>query len=289
MSQTTATEKTTPQQQERRAIDTSGRKGYATKQTWWTEFRHNKLGSILVLVAVIVAWQLYVWIGNPNPRVMPGPMDVVKELVAMHELGFLVPAFLTSMKGYLAGTTIAIVVGMLISIAIGLSKLAQAVTMPYLWAFFSLPRVALVPLLLLWFGLGWNLVVATVALSAIVPLILQVVEGMRTIDGSLIRMAHLFSASKFDTLRKVVFPGTVPYVANGMRQCLSRGFIGLVVVEMLVGNQGLGTEAMRASQAFNTARVMAMIGVLVAISVVLVIVSKAIEGSVSRWRETVDV
>lgn len=273
----------------RRPVDPSGRRRHAVKRTRWTDFRHNHLGSLLVPVAVIVAWQVYVSVAQPNPRVFPGPVAVVRELFAMQELGLLWPAFLESMKGYTIGTGAAIAVGMIISIMIGLSKLAQVVTMPYLWAFFSMPRVALVPLLILWFGLGFDLVVATVFLSAIVPLIIQVVEGMRTIDGSLLRMSHMFSASRVDILRKVVFPGTVPYVANGMRQCLSRGFIGLIVVEMLVGSEGLGRQAMRASQQFNTARVMAMIGVLVAISVLLVVVSKMIEASVSRWRETVAV
>lgn len=282
-----ATERTKPL--ERRPVDTSGRRQHAAKRTRWTEFRHNHLGSILVPVVVFVTWQAYVSIGQPNPRVFPGPIAVVQELFAMHDIGLLVPAFLASMRGYVVGTGLAIAVGMVISIAIGLSKLAQVLTMPYLWAFFSMPRVALVPLLILWFGLGFDLVIATVFLSAVVPLIIQVVEGMRTVDGSLLRMSRMFCAGRVDILRKVVFPGTVPYVANGMRQCLSRGFIGLIVVEMLVGSEGLGRQAMRAGQQFNTARVMAMIGVLVAISVMLVVISKMIEASVSRWRETVAV
>lgn len=280
---------TTGQAPHRRPVDTSGRRSHAAKQTWWTEFRHKRLGSILALVALISGWQLYIVLARPNPRVMPGPGEVVGEVFAMHELGLLMPAAGASMRAYAVGTGSAIVVGLLISIALGLSKLAQVVTMPYLWALFSMPRVALVPLLILWFGLGFNLVIVTVFLSAIVPLVIQVVEGTRTIDGSLLRMSQMFCASRVDTLRKVVLPGTVPYMANGMRQCLSRGFIGLIVVEMLVGTEGLGTQAMRASQAFNTSRVMAMIGVLITISVILVLISKAIEDSVSKWRETVAV
>lgn len=286
MSQTT---KTPARPQGRRPVDTSGRRRGGKPPTWWSEFRHNHLGSILVPVGFVVVWQAYVSIAQPNPRVMPGPGAVVREVFAMHEIGLLVPAAVESMKGYVIGTGAAIIVGVVISILIGLSKLAQVVTMPYFWAMFSMPRVALVPLLILWFGLGFDLVVATVFLSAVVPLIIQILEGMRTIDGSLLRMSQMFCASRVDTLRKVVFPGTVPYIANGMRQCLSRGFIGLIVVEMLVGTNGLGRQAMRASQQFNTARVMAMIGILVAISVFLVVVSKLIESSVSKWRETVAV
>lgn len=275
--------------QERRPVDTSGRRGYAKKQTRWTEFRRKYLGSILLVVVVLVAWQLYVLLLHPNPRLIPGPLDVVREVITMQQLGLLGPAFAASLRGYVVGTGFAIVFGVVFSIAIGLSKLAQVIMMPYLWALFSMPRIAVVPLLVLWFGLGFDLVVVTVFLSAVVPLIIQMVEGMRTIDGSLLRMSHLFCASRVQTLWKVIFPGTIPYLANGMRQCLSRGFIGLIVVEMLVGTEGLGRQAMRASVQFNTARVMAMIGILVAISVVLVVVSRLIEDSVSRWRETVAV
>lgn len=275
--------------QQRRPVDTSGRRSHAAERTRWTEFRHNHLGSVLALLGVLGGWQAYVWIAQPNPRVFPGPGAVVLEIYRMWELGLLLPAAMTSLRGYVVGTGLAIAVGIVLSIAIGLSKLAQVVTMPYLWAFFSMPRVALVPLLVLWFGLGFNLVIATVFLSAVVPLIIQVIEGMRTVDGSLLKMSQVFCASRVDTLRKVVLPGSVPYVANGMRQSLSRGFIGLIVVEMLVSTDGLGTQAMRASQQFNTARVMAMIAILIAASVVLILVSKWIENSVSKWRETVAV
>jgi ABC-type nitrate/sulfonate/bicarbonate transport system permease component len=270
----------------RRAVDTSGRKLPTTR---WGEFRYRYGGTVATLLVFLAGWQAYVWIAQPNPRVMPGPTAVVRELWLMHEIGLLGPAFAASLRGYVTGTGLAIIVGLVISILLGLSKLSQLIAMPYLWAFFSMPRVALVPLLILWFGLGFNLVIATVFLSAIVPLIIQIVEGLRTVDGSLLRMSRMYCASRVDTLRKVVLPGTVPYVANGMRQCLSRGFIGLIVVEMLVGTQGLGTEAMRASRQFNTARVMAMIFVLIAVSVVLIVISQAIEKSASKWRETVAV
>lgn len=270
----------------RRAVDTSGRK---LPQSRWGEIRYRYGGSVGALVVFLAAWQAYVWIAQPNPRVMPGPTAVVREVWLMYDLGLLMPAFNSSLRGYAVGTGLAIVAGLIISIFLGLSKVSQVIAMPYLWAFFSMPRVALVPLLILWFGLGFNLVIATVFLSAIVPLIIQVVEGLRTVDGSLMRMSQMYCASRVDTLRKVVLPGTVPYVANGMRQCLSRGFIGLIVVEMLVGTQGLGTEAMRASRQFNTARVMAMILILVAVSVVLIVISQVIEKSASKWRETVAV
>jgi ABC-type nitrate/sulfonate/bicarbonate transport system permease component len=285
-SSTTSNDRRAP---ERRPVDTSGRRSHAAKATRWTEFRHNHLGSILVPVVFIAAWQLYVTVAQPNPRVFPGPADVVREMWRMWDMGLLLPAAMVSLRAYVVGTGLAILVGIVVSIAIGLSKLAQVVTMPYLWAFFSMPRVALVPLLILWFGLGFNLVIATVFLSAVVPLIIQVIEGMRTVDGSLLKMSRMFCASRVDTLRKVVLPGSVPYIANGMRQSLSRGFIGLIVVEMLVSTDGLGTQAMRASQQFNTARVMAMIAILIGASVVLILISKWIENSVSKWRETVAV
>lgn len=286
MSDTTAPPKP---EQERRAVDTAQRGGRARKQTRWAQFSHRHLGSILALVGFVVVWQLYVTIASPNPRLVPGPGAVVGQLVAMHELGFIVPAFTASMKAYFLGTSIAVVLGITLALAIGMSRVAHAFAMPYLWAAFSMPRTAIIPLLLVWVGIGWNLVLLSIVTAAAVPLIIQILEGMRTIDGSALRMSRSFTGSRWDTLRKVILPGTVPYIANGMRLCLARGFIGLIVVEMLVGTEGLGMEAMRASRAFNTARTMAMIVVLLVVSTLIVIVSNKIEESVSGWRETVDV
>lgn len=285
MSRSQATGATT----ERRPVDPTGRRRSAKKQTLWTELRYKYGLTIVALAGLIAAWQAYIWIAQPNPRLLPGPWAVAYEIYAMHQLGFLWPAFQTSMYHYAIGTGLAIVVGLTLSLLIGLSKLAQVTTMPYFWAMFSMPRVALVPLFILWFGLGFRLTVAIVFASAVVPLVIQVIEGMRTTDGGLLKMSTMFCASRTQTLRKVVLPGTIPYVANGMRQCMSRGFIGLVVVEMLVGQEGLGVQAMRASLNFNTARVMAMILVLIAVAVVLIVIARMIEDSVSKWRETVAV
>jgi ABC-type nitrate/sulfonate/bicarbonate transport system permease component len=271
------------------AVDTSGRRRHAAKRTRWSEFRRNKLGSYVALIALLVVWHVWVTVREINPIVMPSPLAVVAEGRRMYELGFLVPAFQQSMSAYFTGIAFALVVGMALSISIGLSKLAQVVTMPYLWALFAMPRIALIPLLLLWFGLNRRLVVIVVFISAVVPLVLQVIEGMRTADGLMIRMSRMFCAGRVATLWKVVLPGIVPFVANGMRQSLSRGFIGLVVVELLTGTGGLGTEAMRAATNFNTARTMAMILIMLIVAVLLVIVSKNLERSASRWRETVAV
>jgi ABC-type nitrate/sulfonate/bicarbonate transport system permease component len=278
-----------PQATKLRATDTSGKRKHASELTRWAEFRSRKLGSYATLFALLVAWQTWVTVAEVNPIVMPPPTMVVREMARMHELGFLVPAFVESMTAYAAGVSLALVVGMALSIAIGLSKFAQVVTQPYLWALFAMPRVALIPLLLLWFGLNQQLVIVTVFLSAVVPLVLQVLEGMRTADGLHLRMSRMFCASKVATLYKVVFPGIVPFVANGMRQALSRGFIGLIVVELLTGTSGLGSQAMRASTSFNTARTMAMILIMLIVAVLLVIVSRVIERSASRWRESVAV
>lgn len=272
-----------------RAVDTSGRRKHASEQTRWAEFRTRKLGSYVALAILLVAWQAWVTLGEVNPIVMPPPSAVVGEMARMHELGFLVPAFVESMTAYSIGVGLALLVGMALSIGIGLSKLAQVVAQPYLWALFAMPRVALIPLLLLWVGLNQRLAIVTVFISAVVPLVIQVIEGMRTADGLHMRMARMFCAPKIATLYKVVLPGIVPFVANGMRQALSRGFIGLIVVELLTGTGGLGTEAMRASTNFNTARTMAMIFIMLIVAVLLVIASRAIERSASRWRETVAV
>lgn len=280
---------TAPASTQLRAVDTSGKRKHASEQTRWAEFRTKKLGSYVAFAVLLIAWQTWVTVGDVNPVVMPPPGAVMRELFIMHELGFLLPAFAASMRAYAVGVGLALLVGMVLSLAIGLSKLAQVVAQPYLWALFAMPRVALIPLLLLWFGLDFRLVVVTVFLSAVVPLILQVIEGMRTADGLHLRMARMYCASPLATLWKVILPGIVPFVANGMRQALSRGFIGLIVVELLTGTGGLGTEAMRASVNFNTARTMAMVFVMLTVAVTLVVISRALERSASRWRESVAV
>jgi ABC-type nitrate/sulfonate/bicarbonate transport system permease component len=126
-----------------------------------------------------------------------------------------------------------------------------------------------------------------VFISTLLPVIISSKEGIQTVDENLVRAARSFGANRLDLFRRVVIPYTLPFIANGVRNGIARGFVGLLIIEMTVGSGGIGTQVMRSMRQFDTARMFAFIAVLVVTALVLITLSRKLEAYVSRWREEV--
>jgi ABC-type nitrate/sulfonate/bicarbonate transport system permease component len=239
------------------------------------------------LVAFIVLWQLAILVLRPNEILFPGPLAVVSQLVEVARNGLLWPALADSMLALAIGLGGALIVGPVLGLLIGMSRYASLISGPYLWAYFATPDIAIVPLVIIALGFGVGAKVWMVFLAATVPLMLACKDGVQSVDASLLRVARSFGASRTSLFRSVVAPSTVPFIASGIRNAIARGFVGLLVVEMLVGSGGLGTEVMRAQRQYDAARTFAFILVLVVIALGLITASKRIEVYASRWREDV--
>lgn len=253
----------------------------------WRRLAAARLPGFAALAGLIVAWQLLVTIGDIEPLLLPGPAAVAKEAVATWQIGLLQTAFVDTMYALVVGLLLGIVAGILLGLIIGTWPKADLAATPYMWGLFSTPDIALVPIVIMWFGFGMTTKVWMVFLAVTIPLALSCKDGVRTVDESLRRAAVAFCASRRDLFTKVIMPGTLPSIATGIRNGMSRGFVGVLVVEMTVGSSGLGREVMYAMRQFNTARMFVFIFVLVVLAIVLITLSKRLEAYVSRWREEV--
>lgn len=246
-----------------------------------------RLPGLLLLVALIVLWQVVVSAGDIQPALLPGPGLVVEQLGEVWQIGLLQSAFLSTMYALGLGLVMGVVAGLLLGLLVGMLPRIDLVATPYMWGVFSTPDIALVPIVILWFGFGATTKVGMVFLAVTIPLALSCKDGVRSIDMSLVRAAVSFCSNRRDLFFKVIVPSTVPSIATGIRNGISRGFVGVLVVEMTVGTDGLGREVMYAMRQFNTARMFAFVAVLVVIAVVLITLSKRLESLTSRWREEV--
>jgi NitT/TauT family transport system permease protein len=217
----------------------------------------------------------------------PSPLAVARELVEVARNGLLVSAFLESMPALVIGLGLALLVGPVLGLLLGMSRTGDLIAGPYLWAGFATPDIAIVPLVIIWLGFGIEAKVWMIFFAGLIPLMLSCKDGVESVDGSLLRAARSFGASRARLFRSVVVPSTLPFIASGVRNAVSRGFVGLLVVEVVVGSGGLGTEVMRATRQFNAARTFAFIAVLVVIALVLITLSKRLEAYASRWRDEV--
>jgi ABC-type nitrate/sulfonate/bicarbonate transport system permease component len=252
----------------------------AKRQQSWGERLLRKRGpGILAFVAFIALWQLSILVFDPNPILFPGPGAVWD--------AWLQAATIDSAYAMGVGLAISLVIGVPLGLWIGMSPTADLITSPYLWGFFAMPRIALAPLMILWLGFTTDVKIWLVVLSAIIPIILSCKDGVQTTDESLVRAAHSFGANKLQLFAKVIAPNTLPFIASGIRNGISRGFVGLLVIELTVGTGGIGTEVIRSSRDLDTARMFAFIATLIAGALLLVSLSRRLENYASRWREEI--
>ena len=246
-----------------------------------------RLPGAVLLCGFVVAWHFAVVLSDISSMLFPGPLEVWRELGEISRNGLLVKASRETVVPLLTGLVIGVGAGLLLGLLIGTSRRADMVTQPYMWGMFTTPDIAFVPIVIAWFGFGTTTKVLMVTLAVMIPMAIAVRDGVRTLDDSMVRVAVAFCASGRDLLRKVVLPATIPSVANGVRNGISKGFTGVLVVEMTVGSSGLGRQVIYTMIQFDMARMFAFVAVLVVIAVVLIALSKRLEAYASRWREEV--
>lgn len=247
----------------------------------------SRLPGLLLLLAIVLVWHYGVVANDISAFLFPAPLDVWRELGEVWRNGLLVKASRETLFPLMAGLLLGVVGGLALGLLIGTSRQADTITGPYMWGLFTTPDVAFVPIVIIWFGFGTTTKVLMVTLAVIVPMAIAVRDGVRTLDESVLRAAISFCANGRDLFRKVILPATIPSVASGIRNGISKGFTGVLVVEMTVGSSGLGRQVIYTMIQFDMARMFAFVLVLVAIAILLIAVSKRFEAMTSRWREEV--
>lgn len=245
--------------------------------------------GLISFAAFLALWQTAVVVADIEPILLPAPTSVATQLGEIWGNGLLWEAVWKSFQPLFVGLAAALVVGIVLGLLIGASSWLDLVTSPYVWGFFATPRIAMAPLVVLWFGFGFQSKATLVFLSALLPMMISCKEGVQTVDEALVKAARSFGARRIDVFRRVVVPFTLPFIANGIRNAIARGFVGLLIIEMTVGSGGIGTQVIRSMRAIpaNTARMFAFIAVLMATALVLISLSRRLEAYVSRWREEV--
>ena len=243
--------------------------------------------GLLSFIGFLILWQAIVLVTGIQETLLPSPGDVANAFGDVWSEGILWPAVVESLQPLFLGLFFALVLGVFLGLLIGSSGWLDLIAAPYLWGFFATPRIATAPVFILWLGLGFQTKTTLVFISALLPVILSCKEGVQTVDESLVRAARSFGAGRLDLFRHVVVPYTLPFIANGVRNGIARGFVGLLIIEMTVGRGGIGQQVIRSMGNFDTARMFAFTAVLIVTALVLITLSRKLEGYASRWREDV--
>jgi NitT/TauT family transport system permease protein len=245
------------------------------------------------LAAFFCAWELVTRAGLVNPLFLPRASSMFETL--WHGLTTTAPAgavisgsildhVLYTLRDLSIGLGIACAIGIPAGLLMGGNRYFETVFSPYVWAFSSLPRIALVPLFILFLGFTMKMQITIIVLSAVFPVVINSWAGVKTTEKSLLAAARVFGASRRDLYVKVVLPYTLPFIVSGIQQGIGRGLVAAIIAEIFGGSQGLGYLIQRSADTFDSALMYAVLLVLVAISLTLVQLTRWLEAYVAPWR-----
>ncbi|MFD4423132.1 ABC transporter permease [Agromyces sp. NPDC058484] len=244
-----------------------------------------KAGVLAIEVAVmLVIWQLVVGVfGWINPVFFPPPSAIAQGFVELVMSGALAANIPVSAQAWIAGFTLAVVIGIPVGLLMGTSLPVDRVAGPIAWTIYATPSIAYYPLAKAWFGFGIGPVIFLVTISAIFPIMLNVAAGMRTTNTSIIRAGRVYGASRMQLYRSVYLPSTVPFLFAGLRQAVVLATIGMVVAEMSGSSAGMGAVIMRAANTYQTDQAFAAIAIIVIWSVGMTQVVTLVERWTAPW------
>ena len=240
---------------------------------------------VAFLAAILGSWQLYS--GSVSKAVLAGPIDIAEAFWNLYvaEPAMYGPLGTTSLALGL-GLLIAVAIGIALGIGVGVSKRCEWIVGPYLTFLFAIPSIALIPLLIIWLGIGFQLRVFLVVIAAVFPVIINTAAGVRGADAELVETAHSMVATPWQVLTTVRLPAALPFIFAGINQALSLGLAGVIVAEMTATISGLGGLIITYANFFQTANLFVPILTLMAASVGLNILFAALERRLMPWHST---
>lgn len=246
--------------------------------------RPHRVAGPLGLLVLVALWQLGSMRGWISPLMAPAPGEVLAALWAIAADGTLVRHLAASLWRLGAGWALGTAAGLAVGLPMGIFSLARAVGLPVVSALFPVPKIALLPLLILWFGIGEPSKVATIALGTFFPTVIATFSGVDGVPRTLIRMAQSFGVPPARILWAVVLPGALPGILAGFRITASIALVLLVAAEMIGAEYGIGAFILQAGNLMQTDQLLAGVLVLSLLGLLVAAVLGRAERVLLRWR-----
>jgi ABC-type nitrate/sulfonate/bicarbonate transport system permease component len=244
-------------------------------------------GLVLRILSVAVTLGVWEWYGRGvDPIFFSYPTAILAAVPRMLAGGELQAAILLSAESLVIGFGIAVTTGTLLGLLMGRYRTLDYLLDVQISALYSTPNVALVPLLILWFGLGLLSKVAIVFLAAFFPIIVNTYAGVRNVSRGLVEVALAEGANEAQIFAKIVIPAALPFIMTGIRLATGRAIVGMVVGEMFTAVSGLGGAIVIYGNSFATDKLFVIIVILALLGVGLTELVRYLEHRLAPWKET---
>ena len=250
--------------------------GFAPKPRRWFG------AAVFVTLIVLAEWGTRS--GFISALTLPKPSDVLATFGELYTSGLLFKHLLPSLSRLAVGAALGVSIGVSVGILIGLFSYMRAGLVPLVAAIFPIPKIALLPLFVIWFGIGEGSKYALIAFGTFTPTVVATYGAVDNVDRTLIRMGQSFGLSWWSIVRKIVFPGALPGILSGLRISLAIAIILLVAAEMLGAEYGIGAYILEAGSLYDLERLFVGVVILSLLGVITSGVIALIERRLLDWR-----
>ena len=241
------------------------------------------VGSVAVIV-VLALWESMWQLGKISPLFFSGPSAVAQRFV--HELvnGNLLGDMAYSGRNFVVGFGLACLVAIPLGILLGWYRHFRMLVDPFLNAFYATPRIAFIPLIIIWFGIGMWSKVFIIFLAVLFPVLINTIAGVKNLDPDLLKSARAFCALDRQIFMTIALPSSVPFILAGVRQGVAHGLIGVIVGELFAGSEGIGFMIAYAGQTFATDLLLCGVLITATAGIMITAIADRIQRHFSKWR-----
>jgi NitT/TauT family transport system permease protein len=239
----------------------------------------------LVFVVFVGAWEWVVRAWSVEAFLVPAPSTVAAALARGVRSGLYLANFWVTLSEALLGFVIAAAAGIVLGAVIAQFRLLERTFYPYLVALQTLPKIAIAPLIIVWFGFGMSSKVIVAATVAFFPVLVNVIVGLKTIDAAKLDLMRSLRASRWQTFRLVTFPNALPFVFAGLDIAIVFSVLGAIVGEFVGAQKGLGNLILQFNFSLDIAGVFAVLILLSVMGVALHLIMQAVQRHVIFWAE----
>jgi ABC-type nitrate/sulfonate/bicarbonate transport system permease component len=249
-------------------------------------FHPRPIGIVapLVFIGLIAVWHLGCRFGLISPIALPSPAQALAAFMDLVHTGMLWKHLGASLERLVVGWTLGTMLGIAVGLSIGLFSLVRAGLMPLVSALFAIPKIALLPLFVIWFGTGEGSKIATILFGAFFPTVIATYGGVDNVDRNLIRMGQSFGLAWLSIVRKIIIPGALPAILSGFRISVSISIVLLVAAEMIGAQYGIGAYILEAGALFALDQLIAGVAVLAVLGLVIAWLIGRAERRFLSWR-----
>lgn len=249
--------------------------------------RESRRGFLSVLAGLLL-WELLARLLLENELLIPPPSSVIRSFWKLSLNGELTRHLYATLFEFACGFTTACVVGVILGYLMGRYRWFDDLMDPWVAALYSIPVIAFVPFIIIWFGIGMLSKIIVVFKITAVAIMLNTAAGIKNIDPTLLELSRSLRLSPWEATYKIRFPAAIPYIMTGMRLGVGRALLGVIVAELFAANAGLGYLLRDSSETWDSPKLFVTVALLVAIGMGSFNLIKKFEQKLAPWRETAE-